>query len=249
MCVAALTSLPAWGRSLAELPWAAGGQWLIPPSVLQVHSSSYDPSLPLCSEWRSCLWGPASMARGWLRTGKDRAEPWAQVTFPPAVSFAVPCQPGSIYSPAQQGREILPRGLGSACRVTGRETQSWCGVVPRLLHAPSPWAMVVQREAEVRRGPLLCSCYASAHPTEAQLCLARHIWTSSVPGTSSKWGARLLRLVCKSAAGREALPISFPSQPGCQLWGNRVGSSKEGHRSKHLRRQPERGLWSALPAC
>ena len=142
------------------------------------------------------------------------------MTFSSAVSFAVPCQPGCLYSPAQEGREILPRVLGSACRVKGRETQSWSGVVPLLLRASSPQVMVVRREAEVQGGALPCTCRASACPAEARLCLAGHLRTSSMPGTSGKRGARVLCLVCKSAAGREALPISFLPQPGCQLWGN-----------------------------
>lgn len=102
-------------------------------------SSSYGPSHPLCSKWCTCFWGPAGMDGGWLRAGKDSTEARALVTFPTAVSFAVPCQPGSLYSPAQQGREILPKGLGSTCKVTGRgrETESWCGAVPLLLYACS----------------------------------------------------------------------------------------------------------------
>lgn len=115
-----------------------------------------------------------------------------------------------------------------------------------LLLAPSPWAMVVQREAEVQGEALPCFCHDAACPAKAQLRPARHFGLSLCLAQVVNEVPELC-LVGKSAAGREALPIWFPAQPGCQLWGNRVGSSKKGHCSKCFRRQPEMGLWSACP--
>jgi len=104
--MAALTSLPARGRSLLELPRAVGRQQVVPPAVLQVPYSSYGPSLPLCSKRCGCLRGQAGMARGWLRAKNAKAEPQVLVTFPHCSEL---CSP-------------LPAWLPLASRPAGQRT-------------------------------------------------------------------------------------------------------------------------------